>query len=231
VPLSISSLASSKGELSFPWNLLLYGYKTIIPSPAGDSVLLLGKLESCTLRWCPRAVNPWFSITSLRWPAFTDHLPGSAGTRCMSLLSSPPSLSRIASCAWRLTVESKQAGLLELWHRPLLLSLASSKGEPLRSRGIVCGTGIARSSLFTCRRFLQLASWAWRSTVDWLSKHLRADRTIWLKPPSSVDVRTSSVWTGLEFRFFILDLGQCYFCGIRSSSRTSIYQRWKREPC
>jgi len=32
----------SKGELSFPWNLLLYGYKTIIPSPAGDSVLLLG---------------------------------------------------------------------------------------------------------------------------------------------------------------------------------------------
>jgi hypothetical protein len=31
---------SSKGELSFPWNLLLYGYKTIIPSPAGDSVLL-----------------------------------------------------------------------------------------------------------------------------------------------------------------------------------------------
>jgi hypothetical protein len=27
----------SKGELSFPWNLLLYGYKTIIPSPAGVS--------------------------------------------------------------------------------------------------------------------------------------------------------------------------------------------------
>jgi hypothetical protein len=37
-----SSWDASKGELSFPWNLLLYGYKTIIPSPAGDSVLLLG---------------------------------------------------------------------------------------------------------------------------------------------------------------------------------------------
>jgi hypothetical protein len=40
--LRFSSWDSSKGELSFPWNLLLYGYKTIIPSPAGDSVLLLG---------------------------------------------------------------------------------------------------------------------------------------------------------------------------------------------
>jgi hypothetical protein len=40
--LIIISRIASKGELSFPWNLLLYGYKTIIPSPAGDSVLLLG---------------------------------------------------------------------------------------------------------------------------------------------------------------------------------------------
>jgi hypothetical protein len=33
---------ASKGELSFPPNLLLYGYKTIIPSPAGDSGTSLG---------------------------------------------------------------------------------------------------------------------------------------------------------------------------------------------
>jgi hypothetical protein len=42
--LRFSSWDSSKGELSFPWNLLLYGYKTIIPSPAGDFLLLIGQV-------------------------------------------------------------------------------------------------------------------------------------------------------------------------------------------
>jgi hypothetical protein len=56
VPLSISSLASSKGELSFPWNLLLYGYKTIIPFTSRRfCLLLLGQVGIRYTKMMPRA--------------------------------------------------------------------------------------------------------------------------------------------------------------------------------
>jgi hypothetical protein len=77
--LRFSSWDSSKGELSFPWNLLLYGYKTIIPSPAGDSVLLLGPVtrlvsklsrEDRTIGLPDNAVR--FNVMPRRIPDFPD---------------------------------------------------------------------------------------------------------------------------------------------------------------